>query len=581
MRPPTDATGSAHITIALTLALVAPSLGLALACGHHGSTGTHADAGNGDDAGATGCSSGQVTLDDGGCQPAGVPAAMCAKGFASDGNGGCNAILPPQKCPKGQMAVPGDTACHDVAPCASGNWGSIPVDATTQYVDASYAGGGSDGSQGKPWTKILDALIAAKSGAIVAIAAGSYGEAVTFQNKPVRLWGRCPKQVEIASADETQPTLLVLPGSDGSEVHNLAMSGAAPGVVVLGAKGLVLQGVWIHDTAFRPVAVQDSMGASSVTVRGSLLEGGHQEGIYVYGSTATIEASVVRDTQPASDGSSGRGVEVDDDQAKSARGNATIRGSLVEGNHEVGIWAAGSDVDIEATEIRDTLPQQSDQFSGFGIEIGADIHSRVASSATLNGVVAENNRTVGILFGSSKANVQATVARGTLPRAADQQGGLGISIEDDPRVGTSANVVIQTSLVELNTLSGINVTGSQAMITSTIVRNTHARAGDGAFGDGLSVLLDPRMPSLPTSAGVSGSFVQNSARAGISSFGAQVNLDTTSFDCNGIDLDGEMQGDTAYGFDLSGGGDVCGCDGGTGDCQVLSSGLTPPQSVGP
>jgi hypothetical protein len=566
--------------IAIALAVAAPAVGLALACGHHGSTGSHADAGNGDDAGATGCASGQVTLDDGGCQAAGVPAAMCAQGFASDGNGGCTAILPPQMCPKGQMAVPGDTACHDVAPCASGNWGNIPVDATTQYVDLTYAGGGSDGSQSKPWTKILDALIAAKSGAIVALAAGSYTEAVTFQNKPVRLWGRCPGQVEIVGSAQSTVALQVLPGADGSEVHNLAITGPSIGVFVTGAKGVVLQSLWLHDTMYRPVAVQD-MGATSVTVRGSLIEGGHQEGVYAYGSTVTVEGSVIRDMQPASDGSSGRGVEADDDMASRARSSITVRGSLVDGNREMGIYVAGSDADIEATEVRNTQGQASDQSSGFGIEVLADWHTRVGASATLQGLVIENNRTVGLLVASSKATIQAVVVRSTQPRAADKQGGLGISIEDDPRVATASNVSIQSSLVELNLQSGINIAGSQVTVTGTIVRNTGPRATDGAFGDGFTVLLDPRVPSLATTAGVSGAFVQNSARAGISSFGAQVNLDTTSFDCNGIDLDGEMQGSVAYGFDLSGGGDVCGCDGGTGDCQVLSSGLSPPQSVGP
>ncbi|MBI4701007.1 MAG: hypothetical protein HY744_07590 [Deltaproteobacteria bacterium] len=100
------------------------------------------------------CPPGEALVDGGKCQPAGVPAEACGQGFEPDGNGGCEPILPAEPCPKGQMAVPGETECHEVAPCGAGKWGDIPADNATQYVDAAYAGGGSDGSAEKPWTSI-------------------------------------------------------------------------------------------------------------------------------------------------------------------------------------------------------------------------------------------------------------------------------------------------------------------------------------------------------------------------------------------------------------------------------------------
>ncbi|HZU84896.1 MAG TPA: hypothetical protein VE987_18320, partial [Polyangiaceae bacterium] len=99
--------------------LVAMVAALAAAgCARSGSHHASMDAGAMDAAVATGCNPGELALDDGGCQPAGIPPGMCAMGFMPDGNGGCLAILPPP-CQKGQMAVPGDTSCHDVAPCAA------------------------------------------------------------------------------------------------------------------------------------------------------------------------------------------------------------------------------------------------------------------------------------------------------------------------------------------------------------------------------------------------------------------------------------------------------------------------------
>jgi len=77
------------------------------------------------------CPPGELALDDGTCQPAGVPPSACGAGFVPDGNQGCEPILPAAPCPEGKMATPGETACHEVAFCGHGTWGSIPVDADT------------------------------------------------------------------------------------------------------------------------------------------------------------------------------------------------------------------------------------------------------------------------------------------------------------------------------------------------------------------------------------------------------------------------------------------------------------------
>ena len=97
------------------------------------------------------CVAGEVKQPVVGCQ-AGIPAARCATGFASNDDMGCDPVLPADPCPDGKLALPGEPSCHDVADCGSGSYGAIPVEASTQFVDGSYAGGGSDGTQAKPWT---------------------------------------------------------------------------------------------------------------------------------------------------------------------------------------------------------------------------------------------------------------------------------------------------------------------------------------------------------------------------------------------------------------------------------------------
>jgi hypothetical protein len=114
------------------------------------------------------CPPGELELDDGSCVAPGVPADGCGVGFVSDNDGGCVATLPARACPEGQMAIPGETMCAPPAPCTGSPWGAAPVETETQFVDASYTGGNSDGSASMPWTTVQAGIDAAVSGAVVA-----------------------------------------------------------------------------------------------------------------------------------------------------------------------------------------------------------------------------------------------------------------------------------------------------------------------------------------------------------------------------------------------------------------------------
>ncbi|MBW2457049.1 MAG: hypothetical protein JRI68_21215, partial [Deltaproteobacteria bacterium] len=167
-----------------------------------------------------GCPAGTLGLDDGSCQPAGIPTEMCADGFEPAGQG-CEPILPPEPCPKGLMALPGETICRSVMPCGSGKWGDLPVDASTEHVDASYAGGDSDGSAAKPWTTIGEALATAEPDVLIAIAEGSYAEDVVVSGKRVKLWGVCPEKVEVLGTGAELAAVVILASADGTEVGGL------------------------------------------------------------------------------------------------------------------------------------------------------------------------------------------------------------------------------------------------------------------------------------------------------------------------------------------------------------------------
>jgi hypothetical protein len=471
------------------------------------------------------CEAGALALDGGGCQPAGVPA--CGAGFGADDAGGCDAVLPPAACPKGQMAVPGETTCRDVAPCANGSWGDVPVDATTQFVDGSYAGGASDGTSQKPWTTIAQAVAAAAPGAIVAVAAGSYAEDVVIHGKAVRLWGRCPSQVAVAGTASGAAAVYVQTGADGAEIHDLAVTGGAKGILVSGSKSVVVDRAWVHDTAGAGIDVKDALGAAGAAVSGSLVEAATALGVVVVGADATIDATVVRGTLPSTGGQlAGRGIEIDDDQQTSARASVKVTRSVVDDNRQTGIFVQGADMTIESSVVRGTQPQASDQKEGRGIEIDDDPQTGARSTATVRTSVVDGNREVGIYVQGADATLEACVVRGTQPRAGDQKGGEGIAVVDDPASHARANATVSGCAVEGDGYAGILVQGSDAAIAATLVRDTQPQAGDQTGGVGIWI-RDDETTQASAKATVSACLVENNRTAGVFVQGADVQIEGT------------------------------------------------------
>jgi hypothetical protein len=525
------------------------------------------------------------------------------------------------------MAVPGETTCHEVAPCMDGTWGDIPVESNTQFVDGSFAGT-SDGSAKAPWTTIQRGIDAADAGAIVSVAAGTYTEnihigVIVGSGKPVRLWGRCPALVEIVGVAPVNFAIDVRSGASKTEIRGIAIRGTG-GIEISNAHDVVVDHVWVHDAAGVGVQADRTLGAAAFTMTGSLVERTRKVGVLISAADATIEGSVIRDTTPDTDGSTGRGINVQTDGGQ--RANVTLRGSLIEGNHDVGVYVAGSDALIEATAIRDTMARASDRTSGHGLELRDEAGQR--ATVTLRASVVERCRYVGVVASGSDLTIEATVVRDTLPQDSDNALGRGIAIQDHD--GERAVLMLRASVMERNLETGVFVAGSDATIEGVIVRETSPQMSDGQFGFGIDVqfnhdtlarstaairstLVDAsyqvgvsidtsdavldgvlvhdtkaRADGLfgdgiavfaetgPSSAVVSRSRVQQSARAGLSDFGADVKLDTTTFECDAIQLDGEAYGSAPYSLqDL--GGDICGCSGTPVVCQILSSGLAPPE----
>ena len=459
--------------------------------------------------------------DDGVCVPAGVPPGGCAEGFLHDGDRGCEPVLPREECPPGLIAVPGDSMCREIAPCAPGQWGAIPVEPDTEYVDASYPGTDSDGTALKPWTSVQAGVDAAPSGAIVAIAEGSYVEDVTVSGKAVRLWGVCPKLVEVRGTGAEIAAIVVLPGADGTAVRDLALRGAAIGFGLSGSRDVLVERVWVHETDDRGMEISGALGSTSATVRASLIEQSHRNGLYFHGAEATIEASVVRDTQPDAEGLFGRGVSAVSNST--APSTVVVRSMVVERNHDVGVYSEGSDVTVEASVIRRTQPSPQGS-GGRGMNVHPDSKDQ-PSSLVLRSSLVEQNYDVGVFIEGSEATIEASVIRDTLPEQTRDLAAFGVGAQADPMTGAPSTLALRTSLIERTHGIGVYVHGSKATVDAVAIRDTLADFDEGK-GQGVEAIPDSTT-GVPSAVEMRSSLIEGSHGDGVLVEGSEAIVDTS------------------------------------------------------
>ena len=134
---------------------------------------------------------------------------------------------------------------------------------------------------------------------------------------------------------------------------------------------------------------------------------------------------------------------------------------------------------------------------------------------------------------------------------------------------------VSASLVAENHEIGIFNIGSDLTVQSSVLRDT-APNGQGLFGDGIAVLPYSR----PATSLISGTRLEANARAGLCNFGPTVTFGWNAFRCNAFDLEGEEYVGSPFAFDHLG-GNLCGCQEATEECQVLSAGLEPPEPLEP
>jgi len=559
------------------------------------------------------CAGAELAVVGGGCRKVGVR--DCGPGFSFDEDRGCNAILPEVRCAAGTLAVPGDASCRQVAACGEGAWGSIPVGAGTHYVDASYSGGGSDGSATRPFTTIQAAIDAAPPEALIAIAEGTYSENLVV-NRPMRIWGRCPEKVTIAGSGTFAVDITAI-----TELRSVSVTGPDVAVGVAGTSAL-LDRVVIKNAGDRGLDVEDVGGATEVTLRDSLIENTAQIGIYSEGSTVAVERSVVRGTRGSKKGQPTDGVLARAGAATHVPSRLRVSSSLIDDNTIFGVNVVDSIGVISGSVVRGTRRTTASPAAGLTIQkleeaetpsltvrqslfdlnqgIGIDVASSSAAieavtvrditGAGAGGMLLEladakiENTTIVDVVGTALAveSSMATVAGVRVARVQfDEAGSVGPGIQIGNTKGPVSSVSLRDTLVQDVIAAGIGVWGSRVTMTDVGIRNVKQPA-DGRFGDGITLTSSDFEGRLDVvDARITRVVVRDAARAAITLFGGTLRLGEAVL-CSPIAINTE----TLYAVDASGevyrnpivledlGGSVCGCAA-PARCGAQSSGLVP------
>ncbi|MFH2008621.1 MAG: right-handed parallel beta-helix repeat-containing protein [bacterium] len=409
----------------------------------------------------------------------------CADGFESDGEGGCDAILATGPCPPGSIARLGHTDCRPLGDCGSGTWGNIVDDGVTVYVSATADATGADGTSQAPFATIGTALGVVQANGQLAVAAGEYVERLVI-SKPVRLTGRCAELVTIRGTfflGEPRQPVSIRAGATGSVVRGVTLTGPAEGLLVEEAEQVTVEDVAVVDTASYGVVVSQRGEASLNRVK---IVGATGTGVLSVGSTVYLSESVIRDGAAESDGELGRGVSVWC-SSSGACGGLGITKSVVSGNRDMAVYILGVDTEITASVVRDTEARASDGLSGRGIQVECDQAVSTCGSLAVVGSVVSGNREVGLLLLGAQTTVTDSVVRDTLPNERDQEYGWGLGAKCDTTGLACGSLSVTRSIVAGNRDEGLLSEGVDVTVSDSVVRDTQVAAYNGSNGIGIDV----------------------------------------------------------------------------------------------
>src|SRR6185503_19478570 len=234
------------------------------------------------------------------------------------------------------------------------------------------------------------------------------------------------------------------------------------GVQIEGSDATI-EGVVVRDTlvngqdsgfGIQSVRSRQTGEPSKVAVVASLIERSHGTGVGAFGSAATLEGVLVRDTELDGAGTNGLGIAAGFDTVSKRRGNISVRASVVERSYGAGVFVEGSDATIESTAVRDTELNTNGECNGFRVQLDASMQER--SNLIMRSSLVEGSHRGGVRVTGSDATIEAMAVRDTSE--------IGIWIANEPMTKERANATVRGALIERSGQVGVAVTGSDATI---------------------------------------------------------------------------------------------------------------------
>lgn len=217
----------------------------------------------------------------------------------------------------------------------------------------------------------------------------------------------------------------------------------------------------------RGVSLQEGNSSgqpSTATIEGSVIENVRDSAVFAEGSTLSMTASVIRgvhatETSPQD----GRGVALGPGGVTQSSSEGTIQSALIDGPAGVGVVLLGSHAAIVSTIVRDVQPRPVDGALGRGIHTQPGFQLE-PSSLSLRGSIIERAHEVGVVILSGDADVTDTLITDTRFRSSDGLFGDGILIQQE-----TSDVVVALDHVAVagNARVGLGSYGARVTLLSS------------------------------------------------------------------------------------------------------------------
>jgi hypothetical protein len=224
---------------------------------------------------------------------------------------------------------------------------------------------------------------------------------------------------------------------------------------------------------------------SALSVRSAVVEQVLGVGILIAGSDGLVEAVAVRNIATGTLPDEVGGIAVVHRPGAPAPGPLTLRGSAVQGIARVGVLVSGTEATIEGLAVEGVELTPVGTF-GRGVSIEPVLPAGVPSNVTLRSSVVEDVHNVGVLIAESAAHLEGVAVR----RVALEGTGLlgrGIVVQDTAGLAGEPPVTLASVHVEDTHGVGVIVVRADAAIEGSVVRSSRANGLD-EFGDGVVVV---------------------------------------------------------------------------------------------